>query len=193
MTSPRQTPRRIVANAIKRVFKRYGYEIVPRPDPHFVSPDVDDRFIDIYGRMKKLSGFDMRYYTTYKTVEYLVVNGIPGIFVECGVYQGRQVLMMAETLMALGVTDRDLYLYDTFSGITKPTSEDYVGERTPEAIQAALDKWQRGLQPDGSNRRKFVTVQEVQENVWSSGYPRERFHFIKGNVLETLADAPPLP
>ena len=39
---------------------------------------------------------------------------IPGAFIECGVWRGGSVLAMILTLQELGVTDRDIYLYDTF-------------------------------------------------------------------------------
>ena len=43
---------------------------------------------------------------------------------ECGVWRGGSVLAMLLTLIDEGETDRDVYLYDTFEGMTKPTERD---------------------------------------------------------------------
>src|SRR3712207_3635445 len=57
-------------------------------------------------------------------VRYCVARDVPGAFAECGVWRGGSVLAMALTLQDLGVTDRDLYLFDTFEGMTEPTEHD---------------------------------------------------------------------
>ena len=48
--------------------------------------------------------------------------------------------MMAHTLMSLGVTDRDIYLYDTFAGMTAPTAADYIGAPEHAAVNTA--RWE---------------------------------------------------
>jgi hypothetical protein len=50
-------------------------------------------------------------------IEYVSKAGIPGVFVECGVWRGGSV--MAAALTFLRVEDpRELWLYDTFEGMT---------------------------------------------------------------------------
>jgi hypothetical protein len=56
--------------------------------------------------------------------EYVVRHKLPGSFVECGVGRGGSVMAIALTLQRLGVRDRDLYLFDNFHGMTKPTAAD---------------------------------------------------------------------
>ena len=53
----------------------------------------------------------------YEAVQYTVRAGIPGSFVECGVWKGGSLLVVARALLALGVTDRDLIGFDTFAGM----------------------------------------------------------------------------
>ena len=55
-----------------------------------------------------------RLYGLIESVQYLIKNNISGAFVECGVWKGGSMMAIAETLLALGVNDRELYLYDTF-------------------------------------------------------------------------------
>src|SRR5881397_3841328 len=57
-------------------------------------------------------------------VRYCVRREIPGDFAECGVWRGGSVLAMILTLQEIGVTDRDIHLYDTFEGMTAPTEHD---------------------------------------------------------------------
>src|SRR5258708_5403284 len=57
-------------------------------------------------------------------VRYLVRNNIGGDIVECGVWRGGSMMAIARTLLAEGDTGRDLYLYDTYTGMTEPTEAD---------------------------------------------------------------------
>ena len=57
-------------------------------------------------------------------MRYVVGAGVDGAFLECGVWKGGSMFVVADTLLSLGVRDRDLYLFDTFSGMPPPTDED---------------------------------------------------------------------
>lgn len=95
--------------------------------------------------------------------------------------------MMAETLKLYDVGDRDIYLYDTFAGQVRPSTEDYKDRANPEAsYQANLARWEKGQVSGASKQWKVATIDEVRANVYRSGYPRERFHFIEGDVRQTL-------
>jgi O-methyltransferase len=63
-------------------------------------------------------------YVLADAVRYLVANAIQGAFVECGVWRGGGMMDVAQTLVDLGQTDADLYLFDTFEGMVKPTEAD---------------------------------------------------------------------
>ncbi|MEQ1831116.1 MAG: TylF/MycF/NovP-related O-methyltransferase, partial [Pirellula sp.] len=56
--------------------------------------------------------------------EYIVNQKIPGDIVECGVWQGGSMMIVAQTLLMRGDTSRTLYLYDTFEGMSEPTVHD---------------------------------------------------------------------
>ena len=53
-----------------------------------------------------------RMYALHASVNYVVGAGIPGDFVECGVWRGGSAMIIALSLLELGVTDRRIYLYD---------------------------------------------------------------------------------
>lgn len=124
-------------------------------------------------------------------VKYVVRREIPGAFVECGVWRGGSVLAMLLTLSRLGVEDRDVYLFDTFEGMTAPTDAD-----TSQYAEPALTSWGRARR---TGRQAWESVfgpqqfglEQVEELVASSGYPLSRLHFVAGPVEETVPDRAP--
>jgi O-methyltransferase len=117
--------------------------------------------------------------------EYAVRHEIPGSFVECGVWRGGSMMAVALTLLRLGVGDRDLYLFDTYSGMTRPSEADvdYSGYR-------ALDDWPS---PEEESRVGAVPLAEVEAALGSTGYNRSRLHFVVGDVKKTLPVQAPFP
>ncbi len=80
-------------------------------------------------------------------------------------------MAVALTLRKLGAIDRDLYLLDTYTGMT-PEGEhdlDYTGQR---AVACA---------GEGA-----ISVGEVRGALALTGYPLERMRFVVGPVEETL-------
>ena len=85
----------------------------------------DELFYRIYTQCKPFTMTTKeKMYALYKSVKYIVESNTEGDFVECGVWKGDSTMVMAITLMELGVTDRDIFLYDTFSGMSEPTPID---------------------------------------------------------------------
>lgn len=124
-----------------------------------------------------------------EAVRYVVANGIEGAFVECGVWKGGSMMAAALALRELGDETRDLYLYDTYSGMPPPGDVDHAidGLRAKEGFQQA----QTSADPAHWSRC-YSSLDEVRRNVFGTGYPRDRFHFVPGKVEETLpGNAPP--
>jgi O-methyltransferase len=127
-----------------------------------------------------------RIVATVNATEYVVRHQLPGAIVECGVWKGGSMMAMAMTLLRLGKSDRDLYLYDTFEGMSAPTSLDV----TSQGVDAAT-VWEENQEGSDSNAWCRATIDEVRETVLSTGYPAEKVHLIKGKVEDTLpAEAP---
>lgn len=114
-------------------------------------------------------------------VEHVVARGIPGAVVECGVGKGGSIMAVALKLRALNAADRDLYLFDTFSGMTEPGEEDldYRGG-------AARDQYQRTKIDDKTTDWCHGTLDEVREAVAGTGYSSSRLHFVEGKVEDTV-------
>jgi len=115
---------------------------------------------------------------------HVVHSELPGAFVECGVWKGGSMMATALTLLRLGVNDRDLYLFDTFSGMSEPTAVDV--EVGADGVPAdATATW------ESINEWCAIGLGEVRANLESTGYPSERLHFVEGKVEDTVpAHAP---
>lgn len=124
--------------------------------------------------------------------KYIARQRVPGAIVECGVWRGGSVLAMIRALQSVGVDDREFYLYDTFTGMTKPADRDTSRFEEPAlaswdaAKEAGAVPWGGLLQPPS------FTLTRVREFVLSSGYPPERIHFVQGDVSATIPETAPV-
>ncbi len=156
----------------------------------FVGVDEADRRTIERSLQYTMTGV-MRLRALVDAVRHCVAAELPGAFAECGVWRGGSVLAMISTLQDLGIDDRDIYLYDTFEGMTEPTEHD-VSDLDPPA----LETWREAERDDGRAWSELFdagTFNEdaVRELLGSTGYPAERLHFVRGPVEETIpANAP---
>jgi O-methyltransferase len=144
-------------------------------------PDMEGAFLPIYEAARLLTMTSLeRMYGLYKAVEYIVQAGVPGDIAECGVWKGGSMVVVAATLLHLGCSDRDLWLYDTYEGMPEPEAMDvqYDDVSAAERLAAA------GIKPGDS--WGAVGLEEVRANLLATGYPAERLHFVKGMVEETI-------
>lgn len=124
-------------------------------------------------------------------VSYLVRSDIDGAFAECGVWKGGSILAMILRLQQLGVSDRDIYLFDTFEGMTRPTVKD-VSRIDGEALAHWEESVGQGLLPwQGLFAADTFNEELVRDALLSTGYPPQRLHFVKGRVEDTLPEAAP--
>jgi len=119
-------------------------------------------------------------------IEYLVRNDIDGDIAECGVWKGGSMMAAALTLVRLGDTDRDLYLYDTYEGMVEPSAADVS---SPYDGYSPQKRWRRIT--DRGGHWAGVGVLEVRAAVESTGYPPQRIHCIAGKVEDTLPEQAP--
>jgi O-methyltransferase len=127
-----------------------------------------------------------RMFSLYKAVTYIVQNNLPGDFVECGVWKGGSSMMMAATLMHLGKTDRTIWMYDTYEGMSEPTEEDkdYLGTAADRQLSDAKKE-------DQSSVWCYSSLEEVMANMYSTGYPKDKIKYIKGKVEDTIPENMP--
>ena len=114
-----------------RLANKFGLDIirigdnknVPSANETHVDNPSDDELI-----LREVKPFTMtsddRILAVIDSIRYLAKNGIAGSVVECGVWRGGSALAIALKLEQMGVADRNLWLYDTFQGMTAPTELD---------------------------------------------------------------------
>lgn len=113
-------------------------------------------------------------------VEHVVGNGVQGAFVECGVWRGGSSMAAAWTYRRLGREDVDLFLFDTFDGMSQPGKEDILqstGEKAAHLLATSDRK---------SGIWAYSPEDDVRRNLESTGYPADRLHFVKGLVEQTI-------
>jgi hypothetical protein len=126
-----------------------------------------------------------RVFALRQAVLHVLKQRIPGDIVECGVWRGGSMMAVARTLRDSGVIDKNLYLFDTFDGMSSPTQEDVsVDGDSADQLMAKSDRiaesvWAR------------CSLKEVKRNLNLTGYPPERMFFIKGKVEETIPEQAP--
>ena len=121
-----------------------------------------------------------RLVSTLKSCKYVVENDISGDFVEIGVWRGGNGILAKKIFNMLG-SDKKVWMYDTFSGMTKPTSFDVDStSKNPAMKQYMLS------QNENHNDWCYASINEVKQNCIDSGLDIDSFEFIKGDVLETL-------
>jgi O-methyltransferase len=147
-------------------------------------PDLDPEFSPIYrGSVEYTASSVERMYALYQAIRYLSSRGVPGDIVECGVWRGGSCVLAALTLMLLGDTERRIWLYDTFSGMTEPTGRDrdvYGGK--------AIDMQGRTHTEEGRPTPfQFVaSLDDVKANMATTGFPDDRIVYVEGPVESTL-------
>jgi hypothetical protein len=121
-----------------------------------------------------------------EAVRYVVANEIPGDFIECGVWRGGSSMAAALALKELGDESRELWLYDTYEGMSAPTDED-----VDVAGQSADTKFSQRQLTDDSSEWCRSPIDDVRQNLESTGYPADKVHFIKGKVQDTIPGTMP--
>jgi O-methyltransferase len=121
-----------------------------------------------------------------RAVDWLVSNRVEGDIVECGVWKGGSMMLIAKRLLRQGVNNKNLFLFDTFEGMPAPGAED-VSVINQETAKELLDKSEK-LQ--GDNVWCYSSLEEVKSNLQRTQYPAEHIFYIQGKVEDTLPHEP---
>jgi O-methyltransferase len=168
------------------LIEKCGYRVTRFDDVSQFPPDFDSSMQEI---VKFVQPYTMtsaeRVFTLRQSVQHIIDHDIPGDIVECGVWKGGSMMAVARTLLDMGVSDRHLYLFDTFEGMPEPTNVDVNAEG-----QTAVDLL--SSQDDAINREALcVSLEEVKRNLQFTKYPTSFLHFVKGPVEKTIPQHAP--
>ena len=172
---------------IKKLVRRLGYDVV-RYDSSMPTAMPQDFAHDDIEICTQVAPFTMNspeaVHEVCAAVRYIVENRIPGAIVECGVWKGGSMMAAALTLLKLGNMDYDLYLLDTFEGMSEPSERDvkYTGELASELLARAAK-----TEAVWAN----APLEAVRDTLFRTGYDAAKWHFVKGRVEDTIPAAAP--
>lgn len=107
--------------------------------------------------------------------EDVIHRGVPGDFIETGVWRGGSCILMRAVLAAHGITDRRVFVADSFQGLPPPDTDQYPQDRGDEHYKLTF---------------LAVSEEEVRDNFRKYGLLDEQVVFLKGWFKDTLSKAP---
>lgn len=116
----------------------------------------------------------------FQSLEFVRKNNIGGDFVECGVWRGGNILGIMKYLEFHNNLEPNVWLYDTFSGMTPPedVDVDHQNNKAADILQSVLC---------------MNSLEDVQKNLSVSNYPAEKVKYVIGDICETLLDPKNVP
>ncbi len=157
-----------------------GWGVIP---PGQYLTDMEEEFLEIWERVKSYTMISVeRGYSLFKGVRYIIENGIPGDFVECGVWKGGACMLMALTVELMNAEKRNIFLYDTFAGMTEPSDEDVIAWTG----KSVYERWKNNDFGSWS-----VSMEDVRSFIGSEVSDMSPFVFVEGDVLKTLDEKVP--
>jgi len=121
-----------------------------------------------------------------RAIRHIEENRIEGDIVECGVWRGGNLVIAGLLRGRLGF-NRQIWAFDTFAGMTKPSTSDF---KPAEHLDAG--KKFASLKRDGYNEWCLASEDEVLRNFGDLVGDRD-LRTVKGPVEETLANPNNLP
>jgi hypothetical protein len=144
--------------------------------------DIDEETREIIIKVQNYTMTSVeRLIALINATRYISRNQIEGDFVECGVWRGGSMMAVAYSLEKSGERERDLYLFDTFEGMSTPTNQDVTHSNID-----ALTLLEESSKDDSKSIWCYSSLDEVKTNIESTEYNPQKIHLIKGKVEETI-------
>lgn len=178
-----------------KIANRFGYKLVSKDSGWFRDwavelTAVERDFIKYIrkGQSVRLSMVsDQRLVATLKSCRYVVENDIAGDFVECGVWRGGNSILAKKVFEYLG-SDKKVFMFDTFTGMTEPSERDTHLVTNQKATQLYEER-----RKDTHTDWVFSPISDVRSYCEEAGIDMDGVIFVQGDVLETLDDPNNIP
>jgi O-methyltransferase len=141
--------------------------------------DYDQDARDIINRVRSHTmTTNEKLFALILAVRYIARYEVPGDIVECGVWRGGSMQAAALTLNQIG-QQRELYLFDTFEGMSEPTEHDLRHDGVPAASL---------LETSASTSALWAvaSLDDVKAGFETIEYPAEKIHYVPGKVEDTI-------
>ncbi|MGB3880571.1 MAG: TylF/MycF family methyltransferase [Diaphorobacter nitroreducens] len=170
---------RLIDNYLNLIQKCLGGTIYEDPPLQALGSDKFDPVLREYGwdwpSMAHTMIGQKRLGNIRQLVESVLGNGIEGDFIETGVWRGGACILMRAILDAYHITDRCVWLADSFEGLPPPNEEMYPADA-------------------GDNFHTFndlrISLETVQHNFQKYGLWDQQVRVLKGWFKDTLPNAP---
>jgi O-methyltransferase len=175
----------MLKNIVRRALNKLGYEIRSKSNAHsdsLIMQELNDaeREIVKYVMSENLTMVSLeRLISTVMACKHALDQDVEGDFVECGVWRGGNALAAAE-IFKLYKSNKSVWLFDTFKGMTSPTDEDVSSSNGKKAMSKFLAD-----QKESHNEWCYASIEDVRRNFANRGLMSNIF-FVEGDVCKTL-------
>jgi O-methyltransferase len=156
---------------VLRTMARRGYLLVR---PHRFNPVSRDEGVDW-----PLFGYSMigmqRMHNLEKCMRTVLAEKIPGDFIETGAWRGGSTIFMRAVLQRFGITDRKVWVADSFQGLPRPTHAEDCTDARYDLSECDYLK---------------VSLEQVKANFAKFDLLDDQVQFLKGWFKDTLPTAP---
>lgn len=108
-------------------------------------------------------------------LEQVLADGVPGDLIETGVWRGGATIFIRAVLKANGVTDRRVWVADSFAGLPQPNAQKYPADAEDDHHTFS---------------NLAVSLEQVQANFERYGLLDDQVRFLKGWFKDTLPTLP---
>jgi hypothetical protein len=151
------------------------------PEPNLGEPGSGEHFVRHYFRSPRpLTCVPRRRLDQVEScVRRVVADGVPGDLLEAGVWRGGVAIFMRAALLEMSVSDRDVWVADSFQGLPEPDAARYPKEAAT---------WESPVLREIDHLA--VSLDRVETAFRALGLLDERVRFLPGWFSETLPGAP---
>jgi O-methyltransferase len=173
-------PTSLYLGLLKRSLTNTLYAIEPDTDQESQGQFVHE-FIQHYIKGTAVSMLPLaRFENLEACIADVIAANVPGDLIETGVWRGGAVIFMRAMLEALGVSDRIVWVADSFEGLPEPDLEKFPVEA----------KSHRSAIMTKTYNHFAVSLEDVQRNFSAYGMLDDQVRFLKGWFKDTLPGAP---
>ena len=190
MTSTKEITENVIKKIIKKIFFFIGYKIIrinsfnDRWNDHIAECSDSERE-DIDKSIKLALCNKANLWSIIQSLKYISKNNIDGDIVECGVFSGGSLALIAKYAKKLSLNSK-IIGFDTFEeGFKNPTLTKHDITIKGQKLNFSNNKTTRDFYPSVNNVKKNIKffLNEVPENLF----------LIKGDILKTLKDNDNIP
>ncbi len=172
----------MLVKIINKFLSVVQYQLVNTSKSSEFPHDFEDIHKNIYLKVKDYTMTSPeRVWSLIEATKFVHQNNIQGSIVECGVWKGGSMLAVIETLKQLNASGRELYLYDTFDGMSAPTEHDVDHNlQSANALLAERNKDEKDV------IWAYSSLESVKKRLSTTNYNESLINYVKGKVEDTI-------